>query len=39
MEQLDHAERRQKIAKIAAEVIAREGVEAATVRHIATQVG
>lgn len=39
MEQSDHAERRQKIAKIAAEVIAHEGVEAATVRHIAARAG
>lgn len=39
MEHVDHEERRRKIAQVAAEVIAREGVEAATVRHIAAQVG
>jgi TetR/AcrR family transcriptional regulator, transcriptional repressor of bet genes len=39
MDHIDHEERRQKIAQVAAEVIAREGVEAATVRHIAAQLG
>lgn len=39
MEHVDHEMRRQKIAQVAAEVIAREGVEAATVRHIAAQLG
>jgi TetR/AcrR family transcriptional regulator, transcriptional repressor of bet genes len=37
MEHTDHELRRRKIAQVAAEVIAREGVEAATVRHIAAQ--
>jgi TetR/AcrR family transcriptional repressor of bet genes len=39
MEHVDHEVRRRKIAQVAAEVIAREGVEAATVRHIAAQMG
>ena len=39
MEHMDHEERRRKIARVAADVIAREGVEAATVRHIAAQLG
>ena len=39
MEHVDHEGRRLKIAQVAAEVIAREGVEAATVRHIAAQLG
>ena len=39
MEHVDHEGRRHKIAQVAAEVIAREGVEAATVRHIAAQLG
>jgi len=36
---IDHAERREKIAEIAARVIARDGLEAATVRRIAAEVG
>jgi len=36
---IDHAERRERIAEIAARVIARDGLEAATVRHIAAEVG
>jgi AcrR family transcriptional regulator len=36
---IDHAERREKIAEIAARVIARNGLEAATVRRIAAEVG
>jgi AcrR family transcriptional regulator len=36
---VDHGERRQRIAEIAAEVIAREGLDAATVRRIASEVG
>jgi len=39
MEHVDHDTRRRKIAQVAAAVIAREGVEAATVRHIAAQLG
>jgi AcrR family transcriptional regulator len=39
MEHVDHEVRRSKIAQLAAEVVAREGVEAATVRHIAAQLG
>lgn len=39
MDHINHEERRQKIAQVAAGVIAREGVEAATVRHIAAQLG
>jgi AcrR family transcriptional regulator len=39
VEHVDHEARRRKIAQVAAEVIAREGVEAATVRHIAAQLG
>jgi len=39
MEHTDRAERRQRIAQIAAEVIAREGGDAATLRHIAAQAG
>jgi TetR/AcrR family transcriptional regulator, transcriptional repressor of bet genes len=39
MEPVDHNERRQKIAQITFELIAREGVEAATIRRIAAEVG
>jgi len=39
VEHVDHEARRRRIAQVAAEVIAREGVEAATVRHIAAQLG
>jgi AcrR family transcriptional regulator len=38
-EHVDHEVRRRQIAQVAAEVVAREGVEAATVRHIAAQLG
>jgi TetR/AcrR family transcriptional regulator, transcriptional repressor of bet genes len=38
-EPVDHEVRRRQIAQVAAEVVAREGVEAATVRHIAAQLG
>lgn len=36
---IDHAQRRERIAEIAARVIARDGLEAATVRRIAAEVG
>lgn len=36
---VDHDERRRKIAEIAAEVIAREGLEAATIRRISAELG
>jgi len=39
MEHVDREGRRRKIAQVVAEVIAKEGVEAATVRHIAAQLG
>jgi TetR/AcrR family transcriptional regulator, transcriptional repressor of bet genes len=39
MQSIDHGERRQKIAGIAADVIAREGLDAATVRRIAAEAG
>jgi len=39
MSGVDHAERRQRIAAVAADVIAREGLDAATVRRIAAAVG
>jgi AcrR family transcriptional regulator len=39
MQRLDYEEQRQKIAQIAAEVIAREGIDAATFRRIAAEAG
>lgn len=39
MATLDHDERRRKIAEVVVDVIAREGLEAATVRRIAAAVG
>ena len=39
MPAVDHGERRRKIAELAADVIAREGLAAATVRRIAAEVG
>lgn len=39
IDRVDHEMRRRTIAQVAAEVIAREGVESATVRHIAAQLG
>lgn len=38
-EHIDHELRRRRLAQIAADVIAREGVDSATVRHIAAQAG
>lgn len=39
MEHLNHDERRRKIARTAAMVIAREGIDAATLRRIAAEIG
>ena len=39
MDQADRAERRRRIAQVAADVIAREGADAATLRHIAALAG
>ena len=39
MQEVDHEQRRQKVAKVAVDVIANEGLEAATVRNIAAKAG
>ena len=39
MSQVDHDERRRRIARVAVDIISREGLQAATIRRIAAEVG